>query len=98
MWPLSSHEFTLWRVCIFPVPYELPIHAENPVRYNEYRHLYGYTGKYKGVEVSIQAHGMGTGSASLVFEELIMLGAKTIIRLGTAGMLLNLSLTFSSPF
>lgn len=53
--------------------------------YTEYRHLLGYTGKYKGVEVSVQTTGMGVPSSQIVFEELAMLGAKYIVRIGTCG-------------
>ena len=28
---------------------------ENPVRYSEIRNMYGYTGTYKGVPISVQA-------------------------------------------
>ena len=44
-----------------------------------------YTGTYDGMRVSIACHGIGGPSASIVFEELRMLGARLIVRLGTAG-------------
>jgi len=47
-----------------------------------------YTGRYDGMRVSVACHGIGGPSASIVFEELRMLGARLIIRLGTAGGLL----------
>jgi purine-nucleoside phosphorylase len=53
--------------------------------YNEYRGLIGYTGSYKSVAVSVQTTGMGAPSAAIVVEELAMLGAKTLIRIGTCG-------------
>lgn len=53
--------------------------------YNEYRGLLGYTGTYKSTPVSVQATGMGAPSAAIVVEELAMLGAKTLIRIGTCG-------------
>jgi purine-nucleoside phosphorylase len=53
--------------------------------YNEFRGLAGYTGAYRGVRVSVQTTGMGCPSAAIVCEELAMLGAKTVIRLGTCG-------------
>ena len=53
--------------------------------YTEYRHLLGYSGTYKGLSVSVQTTGMGIPSSMIVFEELVMLGAKTIIRIGTCG-------------
>ena len=53
--------------------------------YNEFRGLMGYTGTYKGHSVSVQTTGMGAPSAAIVVEELAMLGAKTVIRIGTCG-------------
>ena len=53
--------------------------------YTEYRHLLGYSGTYNGLSVSVQTTGMGIPSSMIVFEELVMLGAKTIIRIGTCG-------------
>ena len=58
---------------------------EEPKRYTEYRHLYGYTGTYRGVPVSVQATGMGCPSLAIVVEELVRLGAKTLVRIGTSG-------------
>lgn len=52
---------------------------------NENRDFLVYTGKYKGVPVSVAVHGIGAPSATIVFEELIMLGAKLIVRLGSCG-------------
>jgi purine-nucleoside phosphorylase len=52
---------------------------------NSHRALLGYTGKYKGVPVSVQASGMGAPSMAIVVEELLRLGAKRLIRVGTCG-------------
>jgi purine-nucleoside phosphorylase len=52
---------------------------------NEHRGLLGYTGTYGGVPVSVQTSGMGTPSLSIVVEELLRLGAKRLIRVGTCG-------------
>ena len=54
-------------------------------RYNEYRHLFGYTGTFHGVPVSVQATGMGCPSLAIVVEELVRLGARTLVRVGTSG-------------
>lgn len=54
---------------------------------NTNRGLKVYTGEYKGVEVTVATHGIGAPSATIVFEELRMLGAKVMVRLGTAGSL-----------
>lgn len=59
---------------------------EEPRLYNENRQLLGYTGSYRGVPVSVQATGMGCPSLAIVVEELIKLGARTLIRVGTAGI------------
>jgi len=53
--------------------------------YTQYRLMFGYTGKYKGYDISVQTTGMGTPSFSMVAEELNMLKAKTLIRIGTTG-------------
>ncbi len=58
---------------------------ENPKLVNENRGLLAYTGTYKGVPVSIVTHGIGVPSALIVMEELIMVGAKAIVRLGSCG-------------
>ena len=53
--------------------------------YNEFRGLLGYTGAYRGTPVSVQTTGMGAPSAAIVVEELALLGAKTVVRIGTCG-------------
>jgi len=52
---------------------------------NEHRGYLVITGKYNGVSVTLATHGIGAPSAAIVFEELIMLGAKAIVRAGTCG-------------
>lgn len=52
---------------------------------NEHRGLLGFTGSYHGVPVSVQTSGMGTPSLSIVVEELLRLGARRLIRVGTCG-------------
>ena len=51
----------------------------------EERGMLGYTGTYKGVPVSVQATGMGCPSAAIVTEELVQLGARNLLRVGTCG-------------
>ena len=58
---------------------------EDVSTYNTYRSLLGYTGTYKGMPVSVQTTGMGCPSASIVAEELVQLGAKVLVRVGTSG-------------
>ncbi|MCM3755858.1 purine-nucleoside phosphorylase [Sporosarcina aquimarina] len=54
--------------------------------YNEVRGMYGYTGLYKGVPVSVQGTGMGNPTMSIYATELINdYGAKKLIRIGTCG-------------
>lgn len=52
---------------------------------NEERGELGFTGTFKGKPISVQAVGMGCASAAIYYTELIHLGAKRIIRVGTAG-------------
>jgi DeoD family purine-nucleoside phosphorylase len=52
---------------------------------NDHRGLFGFTGTYRGVPVSVQTSGMGTPSLSIVVEELLRLGARRLIRVGTCG-------------
>ncbi len=52
---------------------------------NDHRQMFGYTGTYKGVPVSVQTSGMGTPSLSIVVEELLRLGARRLLRIGTCG-------------
>ena len=52
---------------------------------NANRGMLGYTGTYQGRPVSVQTSGMGTPSLSIVVEELLRLGAKQLIRVGTCG-------------
>ncbi len=56
---------------------------------NTNRGLVTYSGYYRKRRVTVSTHGMGGPSASIVFEELLMLGAKVIVRLGTSGGLVD---------
>ncbi|GAB6136918.1 DeoD-type purine-nucleoside phosphorylase [Halanaerobaculum tunisiense] len=60
---------------------------DNVELYTDYRKMYGFTGQFNGVKVSIQTTGMGVPSTAIILEELQMLGAKTLIRVGTCGAL-----------
>ena len=44
---------------------------ENAVCYNEVRGMYGFTGTYKGVRVSVQGSGMGIPSFMIYANELL---------------------------
>ncbi|WP_197276334.1 nucleoside phosphorylase [Bacillus sp. JCM 19034] len=56
--------------------------AEKLARNREY---HSYVGKYNGEEIAVISHGVGGPGAAVCFEELIMGGVETIIRIGTAG-------------
>ncbi|RTH18246.1 purine-nucleoside phosphorylase [Thermus scotoductus] len=58
---------------------------EEPRLYTSHRGLLGFTGRYRGVPVSVQTTGMGAPSASIVAEELVSLGARVLLRVGTCG-------------
>jgi purine-nucleoside phosphorylase len=59
--------------------------GETTRQVNAHRGLLGFTGTYRGVPISVQTTGMGTPSLSIVVEELLRLGAKRFIRVGTCG-------------
>ena len=55
-------------------------------KYTAIRNMYGFTGTYKGVPVSVQGTGMGMPSMGIYSWELITeYGAQNLIRIGTAG-------------
>ncbi|ASW57080.1 purine-nucleoside phosphorylase [Plantactinospora sp. KBS50] len=63
-------------------------YLEDATCYSQVRGMYGYTGRWSGVEVSVQGSGMGMPSASIYTHELINeYGAKTLIRVGSCGAL-----------
>ena len=50
------------------------------------RNMLGFTGTYKGREISVMGSGMGIPSASIYYKELITeYGVKNLIRVGSAG-------------
>jgi DeoD family purine-nucleoside phosphorylase len=62
---------------------------EGPLMFNHHRGLWGYTGTTRadGEQLTIQSTGMGGPSAAIVLQELIALGARRAIRVGTCGAL-----------
>jgi uridine phosphorylase len=63
---------------------------EKPRMFNTRRGLWGYTGTAPdGGLVTIQSTGMGGPSTAIVVEELLGLGAQTLIRVGTCGALVD---------
>ena len=58
---------------------------DDAVEVNHERGMLGYTGTFRGKRVSVQSSGMGCPSAGIVIEELVQLGAKRILRVGSCG-------------
>ncbi|MFC2968945.1 purine-nucleoside phosphorylase [Acidimangrovimonas pyrenivorans] len=59
---------------------------DSPRLVNEVRGMFGFTGTWKGNEVTIHGTGMGMPSLSIYVNELIReYGARTLIRIGSAG-------------
>ncbi|MFV0379833.1 MAG: purine-nucleoside phosphorylase [Anaerorhabdus sp.] len=59
---------------------------ENAVQFNTVRNMFGYTGFYKGKEVSVMGSGMGMPSIGIYSYELFsQYGVENIIRVGSAG-------------
>jgi purine-nucleoside phosphorylase len=63
---------------------------EEPKMFNHNRGLWGYTGAAAdGAPLTIQSTGMGGPSAAIVIEELVQLGARRLVRVGTCGALVG---------
>jgi DeoD family purine-nucleoside phosphorylase len=63
---------------------------EKPLMSNHHRGLWGYTGTAPdGEPLTVQSTGMGGPSAAIVLEELIALGVRRAIRVGTCGALVS---------
>jgi uridine phosphorylase len=61
---------------------------EGPKMFNHNRGLWGYTGIAPDEQpLTVQSTGMGGPSAAIVVEELIALGARRLVRIGTCGAL-----------
>ena len=61
---------------------------EGAERFSEVRNMFGYTGTFKGVKVSVMGTGMGMPSLSIYVNELIRdYGVRKLIRVGTCGAL-----------
>ena len=87
---VRANEGDYAEACLLPgdplrAKYIAETYLDNPVQRNEERALYGYTGEFEGRPVSVQATGMGCPSAAIVTEELIQLGVKRLLRVGTCG-------------
>jgi uridine phosphorylase len=63
---------------------------DQPKMFNHTCGLWGYTGTAEdGLPLTVQATGMGGPSAAIVCEELIGLGARLLVRIGTCGALVD---------
>lgn len=60
-------------------------YLSNVKQFSEVRGMMGFTGDYNGLPVSIHGTGMGMPSTAIYVNELIDLGAKKLIRVGTCG-------------
>ena len=61
-------------------------YLEDAVMYSSIRNMYGFTGTYKGKQISVQGSGMGMPSMGIYSWELITeYGVQNLIRIGTAG-------------
>jgi len=59
---------------------------DSPKRVTDVRNMWGYTGSYRGMPVSVMAHGMGIPSASIYATELLAeYGVRRIVRVGSCG-------------
>lgn len=54
---------------------------------NRERGMLGFTGTFEDCRLSVQSVGIGGPSAAIYYEELIQLGAKRLVRIGTCGAL-----------
>lgn len=59
----------------------------NVKKVSEYRGYRVYNGEFKGVPITVASTGIGGPSAAIAVEELIKCGAKTIIRVGSGGVM-----------
>jgi purine-nucleoside phosphorylase len=65
-------------------------YLEDAVCYSTVRNMFGFTGRYRGVDVSVQGSGMGMPSASIYYHELCAeYDVNTLIRVGSCGALLD---------
>lgn len=62
-------------------------YLDNPELKANNREHRTFTGFYKGVKISVTSTGMGCPSASIAAEELINIGAKVLVRIGSSAAL-----------
>ena len=64
---------------------KIAAHFDSPKLIADKREFITYTGFLDGVKVSVTSTGIGGPSASIALEELVKVGAKNFIRVGTCG-------------
>lgn len=60
-------------------------YLSNGILVASYREFVTYTGFYKGEKISVTSTGIGSPSTAIAVEELINMGARILIRVGTCG-------------
>jgi uridine phosphorylase len=58
---------------------------DNPIEIAKRREYWSYKGTWKGIPVGVCSTGIGCPSAAIALEELVKIGCKTFIRVGTSG-------------
>jgi DeoD family purine-nucleoside phosphorylase len=87
---IRANEGDYAEACLLPgdplrARYIAETYLDGAVERNSERGLLGYTGEFDGRPVSVQATGMGCPTAAIVMEELVQLGVKRFLRVGTCG-------------
>jgi DeoD family purine-nucleoside phosphorylase len=87
---VRANEGDYGEACLLPgdplrAQYIAETYFEDPVQRNSERGMLGYSGTWDGMPVSVQSTGMGCPTAAIVAEELIQLGVKRLLRVGTCG-------------
>lgn len=58
---------------------------KSPKNLAKNREYHSYLGQFEGQDILVMSHGVGSAGAAIGFQELMDVGAKAIIRIGTAG-------------
>ncbi|MDH4213286.1 MAG: nucleoside phosphorylase [Candidatus Thorarchaeota archaeon] len=58
---------------------------DDPIEIAKHREYWSYKGLWKGVPIGVCSTGIGCPSAAIALEELVKVGCKTFIRVGTSG-------------
>lgn len=68
---------------------EIASFLDSPVPVAENREYTSWSGSFRGERVLVISHGIGASGAGICIQELIDLGARKIVRIGTAGAFLD---------